>query len=56
MMILELLMMVFLHIGSEMNLYHEYVTQPPAETCWEDEPCWDCETMGNLICGSVIID
>lgn len=19
--------------------------------CWEDEPCWDCETMGNQICG-----
>lgn len=19
--------------------------------CVEDEPCWDCETMGNLICG-----
>jgi hypothetical protein len=21
--------------------------------CEEDEPCWDCETMGNLICGPV---
>jgi len=20
-------------------------------TCWEDEPCWDCATMGNMICG-----
>lgn len=20
-------------------------------TCAEDEPCWDCATMGNLICG-----
>lgn len=19
--------------------------------CAEDEPCWDCETMGNRICG-----
>ena len=19
--------------------------------CWEDEPCWDCTTMGNLQCG-----
>lgn len=19
--------------------------------CYEDEPCWDCRTMGNLICG-----
>jgi len=23
--------------------------EPPA--CQEDEPCWDCTTMGNLICG-----
>ncbi len=26
----------------------------PAEhddVCQEDEPCWDCHTMGNLICG-----
>lgn len=21
------------------------------DTCAEDDPCWDCETMGNLICG-----
>lgn len=21
--------------------------------CQEDEPCWDCATMGNLICGPV---
>jgi hypothetical protein len=20
-------------------------------TCEEDMPCWDCETMGNRICG-----
>lgn len=19
--------------------------------CVEDDPCWDCHTMGNLICG-----
>ena len=23
----------------------------PAAGCEEDMPCWDCETMGNLICG-----
>lgn len=23
----------------------------PDEPCLEDEPCWDCETMGNRICG-----
>lgn len=22
-------------------------------TCQEDEACWDCATMGNLICGAV---
>lgn len=31
-------------------------TLPPvlaaAAQCVEDEPCWDCETMGNLICGT----
>lgn len=21
--------------------------------CDEDQPCWDCATMGNLICGPV---
>lgn len=26
-------------------------TAPPAPPCQEDEPCWDCHTMGNLICG-----
>jgi hypothetical protein len=38
------------------------VTAPPfvlpepllaAATCTEDEPCWDCETMGNHICGTM---
>lgn len=23
----------------------------PPQTCQEDEPCWDCETMGNKVCG-----
>ncbi len=26
-------------------------TVPDVQTCFEDEPCWDCETMGNKICG-----
>ena len=34
-------------------------TLPPEEppvtaTCQEDEPCWDCETMGNRICGPTV--
>lgn len=28
----------------------EVVTEAPA-LCQEDEPCWDCETMGNKVCG-----
>ena len=28
-------------------------TVPPA-VCQEDEPCWDCETMGNRICGPTV--
>lgn len=23
----------------------------PTEYCEEDQPCWDCESMGNQICG-----
>jgi hypothetical protein len=32
-------------------------TAPPAEVlvidmiCEEDDPCWNCETMGNMLCG-----
>lgn len=22
--------------------------------CQEDDPCWDCATMGNLVCGPVV--
>jgi len=29
----------------------EPMTKPEKLPCQEDEPCWDCETMGNLICG-----
>lgn len=25
-----------------------------APVCQEDEPCWDCETMGNRVCGPVM--
>ena len=24
-----------------------------APECMEDMPCWDCETMGNRICGPI---
>lgn len=25
--------------------------RPPAVTCQEDDPCWNCSTMGNKVCG-----
>lgn len=27
------------------------IGEPLTVVCTEDMPCWDCETMGNLICG-----
>lgn len=24
-----------------------------AQTCQEDEPCWNCRTMGNGVCGAL---
>lgn len=31
---------------------------PPAVTapapCQEDDPCWDCSTMGNHLCGPAV--
>lgn len=30
----------------------EVQTPTPPTTCQEDEPCWDCKSMGNLICGT----
>jgi len=30
-------------------------TVPPVVPCEEDEPCWDCETMGNKVCGPAVI-
>lgn len=32
------------------NLWQIY-SVPMIHKCMEDEPCWDCRTMGNLICG-----
>ena len=28
-----------------------WISSPAAEGCVEDEPCWDCKTMGNKLCG-----
>lgn len=27
------------------------IEAPPTTICHEDMPCWDCSTMGNMICG-----
>lgn len=35
------------HLAWDGNGYSDW-TQP---ACQEDEPCWDCTTMGNRICG-----
>lgn len=26
-------------------------SQQQVDRCEEDQPCWDCETMGNKVCG-----
>lgn len=36
--------------GASYNLHHPL--PPTTVTCQEDEPCWNCSTMGNHICGS----
>ena len=27
------------------------VSPAPVAQCFEDQPCWDCESMGNRVCG-----
>lgn len=29
-------------------------TVPTTSPCEEDEPCWDCTSMGNRICGNTV--
>lgn len=40
--------------GATIGALHRYSAEPVAATvvCQEDDPCWDCSTMGNLICGT----
>jgi hypothetical protein len=38
-----------------MPSHHQRVSLAPVDTssqCEEDQPCWDCATMGNMICGA----
>lgn len=32
----------------------ELRTMAPLRVCQEDEPCWDCHTMGNHVCGPAV--
>lgn len=31
-------------------------TVAQADTCYEDQPCWNCHTMGNKVCGPQVIE
>ena len=35
---------------------HGAVTPADPAACWEDEPCFDCFTMGNGSCGLLVDD
>ena len=35
----------------ELDCWDDASCAVPGHTCYEDEPCWDCETMGNGVCG-----
>lgn len=36
----------------EIARFRAHIESPaPTSDCQEDEPCWDCPTMGNLTCG-----
>jgi len=37
----------------EVSTPDSYTLPAPEVRCEEDMPCWDCETMGNLICGDL---
>lgn len=34
----------------------DHVQSQTVNQCEEDQPCWDCETMGNKICGTQSVD
>lgn len=40
------------NIGDPLRVDNE---QQPG-TCQEDDPCWDCSTMGNHVCGPVVVE
>lgn len=39
-----------------LNVVAPIPAEPPTVDCQEDEPCWDCSTMGNGVCGPLTLD
>jgi hypothetical protein len=35
---------------------HQPPQHPATAPCQEDQPCWNCETMGNHVCGRVNVE
>lgn len=52
---IEFLVNLILAILAMIGSYQAPTVSPEATviTCQEDMPCWDCETMGNGICGPI---
>lgn len=50
-LVLVLGVFAYTHARESNNAHVPVSTNTPA--CYEDMPCWDCATMGNLICGPV---
>lgn len=50
----KLILALLLLLGAATACTRPYFVPAPATTavvCHEEEPCWDCHTMGNRICG-----
>lgn len=50
--VLVIFFVTYLGVHAYLAATRTPVTRTAVE-CNEDEPCWDCETMGNRICGPV---
>lgn len=45
-----LFLLLFCWVAAQ-PVHHSEQPKAPVTVCQEDDPCWDCATMGNLICG-----
>lgn len=50
--VILLAMLSFILIGTTFGFFS---TKTP-EACQEDQKCWDCETLGNKVCGPVNVE